>query len=141
MNKISQLQNSLLILYFVNVAKMYLFSEVEKCERKTFLKRDYISCLDCDGEIDTGKYTPSNYFSYVKCSFEIKIVCRASRPWVFRSIVFARTFLGFSGLPLNAGSSGSISVWGAKISHASRPKRATHKTVRHYNKFNKDFKN
>ena len=74
--------------------KCIFFSEVEKFERKTFLKRDYISCLDCDGEIDTGKYTPSNYFSYVKCSFEIKIVCRASRPWAFRLIVFARTFLG-----------------------------------------------
>ena len=43
--------------------------------------------------------------------------------------------------PSNTEGIGSIPGWGAKISHASRPKRATLKTVRYCNKFNKDFKN
>lgn len=121
--------------------KNIFFSEVEKFERKTFLKRDYISYLDCDGEIDTSKYATSNSFWCVKWSFEIKIVCRASRPWGFMSIVFARAFLGSSGLSLNSGGSGSISVWRVKISHASWPKNQNTKQKQYCNQCNKTLKN
>ena len=43
--------------------------------------------------------------------------------------------------PSNAGGAGSIPGWGAKISHASRPKDKTIKQKQYCNKFNKDFKN
>ena len=72
----------------------------------------------------------------MQCSFEIKIVCRASRPWAFRLIVFARTFLGLVACS-SMQSSGSISVWGAKISHASWPKNQNVKQKQNCNQFNK----
>ena len=42
--------------------------------------------------------------------------------------------------PSNAGGVGSIPGQGAKIPHASWPKKTKHKK-KYYNKFNKDFKN
>ena len=44
-------------------------------------------------------------------------------------------------LPSNAGGMGSIPGQGAKIPHASQPKKQNIKQKQHYNKFNKDFKN
>ena len=44
-------------------------------------------------------------------------------------------------LPSNAGSTGSIPGWGAKIPHALWPKNQNIKRKQCCNKFNKDFKN
>ena len=44
-------------------------------------------------------------------------------------------------LPANAGDTGSIPGWGAKIPHASGPKKQNIKQKQYCNKFNKDFKN
>ena len=57
---------------------------------------------------------------------------------------FCRDFPGDSvvkTLPCNAGGAGSISGWGARIPHASRPKNQNKKQKQYCNKFNKDFKN
>ena len=43
--------------------------------------------------------------------------------------------------PSNAGAAGSIPGHGAKIPHASRPKKQNIKRKQYCNKFNKDFKN
>ena len=44
-------------------------------------------------------------------------------------------------LPSNAGGVGSIPGRGAKIPHASQPKKQNIKQKQYCNKFNKDFKN
>ena len=44
-------------------------------------------------------------------------------------------------LPRGAGAAGSVSGWGAKISHASQPKNQNVKEKQDCNKFNKVFKN
>jgi len=44
--------------------------------------------------------------------------------------------------PSNAGDTGSIPGWGAKIPHASQPIKSKHKKQKQYcHKFNKDLKN
>ena len=42
-------------------------------------------------------------------------------------------------LPSNVRGAGSISGWGAKIPHASRPKKQNIKQQQYWNKFNQDF--